>query len=551
MPPMKWILGAIPLSLLTALDAQQPATGMLTGRAERRAAYRNEPVQQAVRAGLTWLVAHQAADGRFGCATFAELDPPGQECDGAGNPAYDVGTTALALLALLAGADPEHQDPARQAADWLLSQLDRESGRFKRTAPDSIYEQVLATLALIESHAILGGGRYGPAASAGLRYLEAHRNPGAAWRYQPRDGENDASVTSWCIATYCAAVHAGLEAPAETVAEALVWFEAVTMPLTGYVGYSQRGELASRMPEPHPTKFPFYPGTALIGPALHARSAALWPPRDPLTTLGLAVLQTMPPTNDPKTRDFYSWFHVATVFAGVDRGPAQAWQKAAQTTLLKLQRKDASYKGSWDPTDVWGSMGGRICSTAFAVLTLAAPWRQGADPLAQVLPDVVPFRAAHARWRAGQPGAAREALAELLATDLSPEQRTTVERATWFATVAVRAGEFFAATAATCYPEPGERLLRAQQLSTAFDGDPAFAALQKVRDELEASPVAKESLAAAREVAQLLATFDPYDPPRENSKRRALQVKFRKLLERYGKTSSATTIQNWMKYFEN
>jgi hypothetical protein len=546
---MKWILGAIPLSLLTALAAQQPATGMLTGRAERRAAYRNEPVQQAVRAGLTWLVAHQAADGRFGCATFAELDPPGQECDGAGNPAYDVGATALALLALLAGADPEHQDPARQAADWLLSQLDRESGRFKRTAADSIYEQVLATLALIESHAILGGGRYGPAASAGLRYLDAHRNPGAAWRYQPRDGENDASVTSWCIATYCAAVHAGLEASAETVAEALVWFEAVTIPYTGYVGYSLRGESSSRMPEPHLTKFPIHFGTALVGPALHARSAALWPPRDPLTTLGLAVLHAKPPTNEPKARDFYSWFHAATVVADAARGPAQAWQKAAQTTLLRLQRKDGSYLGSWDPTGVWGSMGGRVCTTAFATLTLAAPWRQPADGLSHVLPDVVPFRAAHARWRAGQPGAAREALAELLAIDLTPEQRTIAERASWFATVSVRASQLFAANAAKHYPDAGERLLRTQQLVTAFGGDPAVADLLKFRADLEATPGAKEALAALRELEELLATFDTSATPKEGAKRRALQAKFRKLLERHGKTPSAERIQWWMDHF--
>ena len=47
-------------------------------------------------------------------------------------------------------------------------------------------------------------------AQHGINYLESHRNPYGVWRYQPRDNDNDSSVTSWCIHAYAAAKRAGL-----------------------------------------------------------------------------------------------------------------------------------------------------------------------------------------------------------------------------------------------------------------------------------------------------------------------------------------------------
>jgi hypothetical protein len=532
------------------LSAQSVVSAALTGRAERRAAYGNDSVQQAVRQGIGWLIAHQDEDGRFRCAQFFEHDPPGKECDGVGNPAYDVGATGLALLAMLAGADAGYHESAKTAADWLLSQLRKKTGMFAAASPEFVYEHAIATLAMVEAHAILGGGDYGDAASHGLRYLESHRNPKAAWRYQPRDGEGDASVTTWCIAAYCAATHAGIECSPETVAEALAWLETVSNPFDGHAGYQARDTLSARRLGGHNTKFPALLGTALVGPANHARNAAMWPQRDPLVKLGVEVLRKKSISNDPKARDFYTWFHAAGAIAGSDRATSQAWHKAAQQALLKLQRKDGAYAGSFDPNDVWGDSGGRVVSTAFAVLVLATPWRQGSDPLAEVLPDVVPFRGAHAKWRDGQLGAAVAALDEVLAGETTDEQRRIAGRAKWFAAVHRHAVQRFVTDSDKLYDQLGQRLLRAEQLVTTFGEDPSFADLVKVRNDLKAIPGAQDCVDAERQLAALLATFDRADPPTESSKRRALVLKFRKLLERYGRTPSAPLIQKWVTYFD-
>ena len=49
-------------------------------------------------------------------------------------------------------------------------------------------------------------------AQRGLNYLEAHRNPYLVWRYQPRDNDNDLSVSSWCLKAYRSATDFKLEA---------------------------------------------------------------------------------------------------------------------------------------------------------------------------------------------------------------------------------------------------------------------------------------------------------------------------------------------------
>jgi hypothetical protein len=42
---------------------------------------------------------------------------------------------------------------------------------------------------------------------------------------------------------------------------------------------------------------------------------------------------------------------------------------------VKSQRKDANFKGSWDPIDPWGQDGGRVYATAIMVLCLEVYYR--------------------------------------------------------------------------------------------------------------------------------------------------------------------------------
>jgi hypothetical protein len=59
------------------------------------------PRARAIRDGIDRLRRHPEEDGRMRHADFLRHDRTGKPCDGAGQPAHDLGVTALALLALL------------------------------------------------------------------------------------------------------------------------------------------------------------------------------------------------------------------------------------------------------------------------------------------------------------------------------------------------------------------------------------------------------------------------------------------------------------------
>ena len=49
--------------------------------------------------------------------------------------------------------------------------------------------------------------------------------------------------------------------------------------------------------------------------------------------------------------------------------------KKLTEAVVKPQRTDGNFKGSWDPLCAWGEDGGRVYSTATLVLTLEAYYR--------------------------------------------------------------------------------------------------------------------------------------------------------------------------------
>jgi hypothetical protein len=53
----------------------------------------------------------------------------------------------------------------------------------------------------------------------------------------------------------------------------------------------------------------------------------------------------------------------------------EEWNRQIRDTLVRAQRKDGPFAGSWDPRTQWGGYGGRVYSTAIATLTLEVYYR--------------------------------------------------------------------------------------------------------------------------------------------------------------------------------
>lgn len=346
------------------------------------------PFQNNIDAGLQWLKNHQDDDGKWDCDGFTKHDDPAaQVCDGLGNATHDVGVTGLALLAFLGDGSTMRSGPyapvIKKGVNWLRKQQDPASGLFgARTSHDYIYDHAIASYAMCEAFGLSGYEMLRPIAQNGLNYLESHRNPYGVWRYQPRDNDNDTSVTGWCIMAYESGQFFKLTVSTEALKMCEQWLNQVSDP-TGLHGYTKAGELSARKGSEHTAKFPPEKGEAMTAVGLFCRFFMGQDPKDhPVMKAAADRILAKPPLWDEKagTIDHYYWYYGTYALFQMGGTHWTQWQKKVETAVAKTQilDKDKSKKnlyGSWDPKCAWGEDGGRVYSTATLVLTLEALYR--------------------------------------------------------------------------------------------------------------------------------------------------------------------------------
>ncbi|HXX92963.1 MAG TPA: hypothetical protein VEN81_04975 [Planctomycetota bacterium] len=382
------------LSDLALFDSTTFFEGRLGERRRRLEEGGGTPeTERAVHSALLWLARHQSPDGAWsavgfgtGCGTPA--------CDGPGEKDYDLGLTGLALLAFLgSGYSPlskdVYSDPVKGGEAVLFGPcVDRGLKRLiEIQSPDGgigsgtrrfVYNHALATLALCEAYAITRTAGLQEPARKAVDFLVAAQNPGRAWRYTPRCGDNDSSATGWAVMALRTAQFASLEVRRQVFDDALRWFEDVSeQDVYGRVGYTFRGTGKVYAPgknesfDDHPT---------LTGFALSAR-LSLGVRKGDLPSESAALVLADPPKETPKEIDYHYWFHGAQAvyqFEGPGGEGWKRWNHALKKALVPTQKtaKDGCASGSWDPSvDRWGFAGGRVYATAINALTLETYYR--------------------------------------------------------------------------------------------------------------------------------------------------------------------------------
>ncbi|MBI5851468.1 MAG: hypothetical protein HZB39_10670 [Planctomycetes bacterium] len=365
------------------------------------------------------------------------LDPDGTPCDGPGNPSHDVGVTGLALLAFLAdGQTPiqgRHAARVRRGVTWPVRQQTG-NGRIGTDASNEfMYFHLSATLALLEAYGLSGDAALRPAAEKAIAYVEHHRNPGAAWRYQPRDNENDVSVTAWALTALVTAQDFGIVVDSEALRLGELYIDSMTDPGTCRTGYSERGGWSSRRAGEHSKQFPREMNEVLTAAAV---AVEILLGGDPVSRENLSGQIRLVMGKKPRWSvqdgaiDLYAWYWGATAMRQAGEEHWQAWAKALHGALLPNQRDDGNFAGSWDPIDVWGEDGGRICTTALAVLSLSAPHRYAEVGKLKPLPDAMRFRAANDAWADRRRDVFDQALTRLEAQEgLEPIEIAALSRA--------------------------------------------------------------------------------------------------------------------------
>ena len=337
--------------------------------------------EEAVSEALLWLARHQEHDGHWNVKGFISRcnDTP---CSGTGTGNCDVGVTSLALLAFLgAGHTSRSEDRfgvvVQNALAWILLNQDRE-GAIGDRSPKHLYNHAIGTQALCEAYGMTGDAELRLAAQKATDFLVAAQNPGKGWRYSPRCGDNDSSVTGWAVMALKAAEWSGLKVPKAAFDGALAWMNEVTDRGNFFrTGYTRKNDGKVFCPgkneafENHPT-----PAAISVASRLLIQEQL----KDPALMAVRLLLRDLPEWKKNKIDYYYwHWGSLALFQFDIPQGPAwHSWNESLQSVLVQNQKgtEAGCLKGSWDvDCDRWGFEGGRVYTTAINALTLETYYR--------------------------------------------------------------------------------------------------------------------------------------------------------------------------------
>ncbi len=343
--------------------------------------------RRALEMGLNWLARHQDKNGKWSGAHF-DIHCKGPKCSGPGVPVHDVGLTGLAVLAFLGDGNTPvrgtYRETVKKAVLWLKG-IQKENGRFgERTCQSFFYSHLIATIAMTRAFGESRELSLEDPVQKAVTYISQARNPYKAWRYFPRSGDNDSSVTGWAVTALAWAKAygmLGLKVRDADFQGPLTWYNQVTDPQTGRVGYITRGSLPAR-PEFLKDRFPPEKSESITAEALYVRLIlGLDPASHPAMRKGARLVLSKPPAWDEKagTIDMYYWYFGTLAAREMGGDFWKLWRRKVLEALLPHQEKTGCARGSWDPAGVWGKEGGRVYSTSLALSTLEAclPSRKG------------------------------------------------------------------------------------------------------------------------------------------------------------------------------
>ncbi|MBL7223445.1 MAG: DnaJ domain-containing protein [Candidatus Brocadiae bacterium] len=325
--------------------------------------------ESAVSAGLQWLKAHQLSTGAW-------------KADREETRWANVGLTGLATLAFLGAGHTHHKGNYRRTVGAALAYLKSQQGtdgsicfRHQERRPGQMYLHGIATLALAEAYAMTKDPLLREATQRAVDFLLETQNSTGGWRYYATSSDADSSIAGWIVMALRSARYAGLEVPEKAFDGARKFFASVTDKASGATSYMVN------MPPSSPALIAVgllcnqYLGIDRDDPYI-VRAGILINkfPAEWMDTKNPVDIENMPKTH-PAANSYYFWYY-ANLALHQRRGEAwEQWHPQVRKTLIGAQVKKGSEQGSWPPYSRWARVGGRVYSTALAVLTLEVYYR--------------------------------------------------------------------------------------------------------------------------------------------------------------------------------
>lgn len=357
--------------------------------------------ETAVDEGLAWLARHQALDGRWSMHNLGH-DPftrceHGDACTQPGS-VYDVAHSGLAVLAFQAGGNYYfnhhlYSDVVRNGLDWLVEHQ-YATGALVTDVPNSnvktkkltvqeraqrrmhndqnyMYEHGIATFALADACAAAKASgsaadeKYLAALRKAVTFIYSQQHHDGGWRYNANGNEDsDTSVTGWQVLALKSAREAGLDVNPQVIARVRAFFSARDTHQHGRTAYLN-GTVHTE---------------ATTGVGMLAHQFLLGDPETPLvhqaaTWLADQAERRWGDHSSAAGVDYYLWYNCTLAMFQAGGEEWKTWNDAVRDTILNLQEHRGCTRGSWSPNDQWGDRGGRIYSTALAILTLETYYR--------------------------------------------------------------------------------------------------------------------------------------------------------------------------------
>ena len=268
-------------------------------------------------------------------------------------------------------------DVVRKGLQWMMSHQDPEGCIGSRNAQKYMYNHTICALAMSEAFGLTGSNLFKDQAQKAVDFVIAAQNPGKAWRYSYKCGDNDSSVTGWAIMALKSAEISGLSLPDTGYRGCRAWYDEVTEDGYYRVGYTFKGSGKVFIPGKNEH---FEHHEALTAIAVMSRIFMDRQKNEPRVSGGCDLLLKDKPRWDGNWTDFYYWYYASLAlfqFDAPDGAKWKSWNQEMKNALVPHQNKVDSgcRRGSWEPVDRWSCEGGRVYATAINALTLEVYYR--------------------------------------------------------------------------------------------------------------------------------------------------------------------------------
>jgi hypothetical protein len=296
--------------------------------------------------------------------------------------------TGLAVLAFQAGGhysynNSKYSDVVRRGLDWLAEHQHQDGALVTPLQSPRhgyyMYEHGIATFALAEACAVAIAAhrepdeRYRSAAEKAVHFIDDQQHNDGGWRYTEQRGEeSDTSVSGWQVLALNSAKEAGFEVKKDCLERVQKFFKSCEINQNGRTSYMAGNSGGS---------------DAITGVGMLVHEFLLDQVDSPLVTSAASYLagvaeRQWSDRNRVGVHNYYLWYNCTLAMFQVGGEPWKRWNNVVRDAIIGSQNTDAAAcaRGSWEVNNsFYGYAGGRVYTTALAVLTLEVYYRYSTE----------------------------------------------------------------------------------------------------------------------------------------------------------------------------